>query len=1608
MRCALSPLSAAPGLAAASMARILAGRPAGPRHRKGAPEGAPDAPACPGAVAATPRCPRSAWWPARSSRCSRTPPRRRRGRRAAWSAGRSSARPRGRRRRRARAACDPARPSASSSGPRAARSPRPSAPRRRSAGPCGTSCRRSAPSPAPCRWRGARRRHARPRRRRARCRAGRRPRSRAGRTGSDVPRSRRRRRRPPSSSWPCSFPSGVSGVLRRAYPDPAPCHAGSSAARLQGLAQHLADLGHPDELQALAQVLGDVVGVGLVERRGDDRAHVVALRGQRLLLQPADRQHLPGQRDLAGHRDVLAHAAAGEQRGQRGGHRDAGARAVLGRRAGGHVHVDVVVGEPRVGQVGRDLVGVRLDPGQRGLGRLLHDVAQLAGEHELAVTRRRAGLDEQHVAADGRPRQAGGHARRRGAPACLVVEARAAQQLAHALGRDRRLGRLGAVRRLGHLPGDLAAQRADLALELAHSGLARVVGDDAAQRLVADGDPRLLQAVALDLARDEVALGDLQLLVLGVASELDELHAVAQRAGHAVQVVGRADEHDLAQVERHVEVVVAEARVLLGIEHLEHRAGRIAAEVRAHLVDLVDHEQRVVGARVAQRADDRARHGADVGPPVAADLGLVAHAADADALEVAAQRAGDGAPQRRLADAGRPGEAEDRAARVALEPAHGQELEDAVLDLLDVVVVGVEHLARVREVEVVLGAHAPRQRGDPLQVAADDAVLGRLGGQLLEAVQLALGLLAHVVGQRDLVELVAQVAGLFGGLVELPELLLDGLELLAQHVLALALVDLRLDLGLDLGADRDHLELAGQRLGQAPQPAADVDLLQQRLLLLQRQAQRAGDEMAERARVVHVGDRELQLLGQVGHLLDDPAERLLDVARQRGQLGRLLHDVGQLADLGDEVGRLADPVGELDALCALDQDAQRPVGDLEHPRDRADDADVVELLGAGRLELGVARGDHDQQAVAGEHVVDEPDGALLADGQRRQRVGERDGLAQRKHGQHGGHAPARPHLDRPATALGADLDHAGDCTPRAPAARRRLAPGPYRRVGSLRGAGRRHARRRRSMSQVRCVAVSAVVVCTALLGARPASASAATPPFGLSTLTCVAKNGFTTRPGDEVSCRLTVMLSDGFAARVTADVARTPGLVYDPADADNLNGTLDGAVPPRIHYGEGVLGFFAAAFPKTVSMVLDIATDGSAAPGDLIQPVATISTVADGPVATIAANVLRVTPPPASLRPSTLTCDDVNGEQLRPGDTLRCTLLLRDEPAHEDAEGFLVTAPIPGGTAWAPGGNDTTRSPTQILWAPAALPSLIAAGATGPPITFNLVVGDVAGGTKLLPYANASFSSAESHALGSQAILGAQLIVAPGPAVLSPSGLSCADADGAPLYAGDALRCTLTVADAPGRQAVEAINARAPAPPATMLADAPGEAAITFPPAAFGTIVAGDRRSVGYGLRVAADAAPGTAIAPQATVHGRSVETGEDVAVDLAAPRLVVAARPPVAGASAAAAAAAAAGQVAGKTPATAASARICAPRPGVAGNVRPPKGRHWKSVTVAFAKKSVKGKKAPGAQGKKGYFRARLVFQGLPKGPLKVSIAGVTTRGKKVRSTRTYNLCVK
>ena len=137
------------------------------------------------------------------------------------------------------------------------------------------------------------------------------------------------------------------------------------------------------------------------------------------------------------------------------------------------------------------------------------------------------------------------------------------------------------------LPRDLAAELPDFPLQLAHTGLTRVTRDELAQRVVRDCELLRRETVLAQLARDEIPLGDLQLLALGVACEVHGLQPVEQRPGDGLEEVRRRDEQDFRQVERHAEVVVGERVVLGRIQHLEQRGGGVALEGNPELVYLV-------------------------------------------------------------------------------------------------------------------------------------------------------------------------------------------------------------------------------------------------------------------------------------------------------------------------------------------------------------------------------------------------------------------------------------------------------------------------------------------------------------------------------------------------------------------------------------------------------------------------------------------------------------------------------------------------------------------------------------------------------------------------------------------------------------------------------------------------------------------------------------------------------------------------------------------------------------------------------------------------------------------------------------------------------------
>jgi hypothetical protein len=89
-----------------------------------------------------------------------------------------------------------------------------------------------------------------------------------------------------------------------------------------------------------------------------------------------------------------------------------------------------------------------------------------------------------------------------------------------------------------------------------------------------------------------VVAGDGDLLVLGVAVELDEFHPVQQRCRDGVEHVRRGQEDHVGQVELHLQVVVPERVVLRRVQHLQQTLPRVAAVVRPDLVDLVEQHHR--------------------------------------------------------------------------------------------------------------------------------------------------------------------------------------------------------------------------------------------------------------------------------------------------------------------------------------------------------------------------------------------------------------------------------------------------------------------------------------------------------------------------------------------------------------------------------------------------------------------------------------------------------------------------------------------------------------------------------------------------------------------------------------------------------------------------------------------------------------------------------------------------------------------------------------------------------------------------------------------------------------------------------------------------------
>ena len=108
--------------------------------------------------------------------------------------------------------------------------------------------------------------------------------------------------------------------------------------------------------------------------------------------------------------------------------------------------------------------------------------------------------------------------------------------------------------------------------------------------------------------------------------------------------------------------MVGKVDILLRIEDLEQRTGRISTEIHSKLVYLIEDENGVHRPRLTHSLNDPARQRADVRAPMATELGLVPDASEANPHKLAPQSGCDASAKARLADTRWPDETQQRSA----------------------------------------------------------------------------------------------------------------------------------------------------------------------------------------------------------------------------------------------------------------------------------------------------------------------------------------------------------------------------------------------------------------------------------------------------------------------------------------------------------------------------------------------------------------------------------------------------------------------------------------------------------------------------------------------------------------------------------------------------------------------------------------------------------------------------------------------------------------------------------------------------------------------------------------------------------------------------------
>ena len=160
------------------------------------------------------------------------------------------------------------------------------------------------------------------------------------------------------------------------------------------------------------------------------------------------------------------------------------------------------------------------------------------------------------------------------------------------------------------------------------------------------------------------------------------------------------------------------------------------------------------------------------------------------------------------ADAGRTHQTQNGPTQILDALLHGQVFDDALFDLLQTEMIGLEYFLGRADVEMHLAALLPRRLHQPIDVVAHHGGFRRHRRHELELGEFGVRFLARFLRHARRFDAFFEFADFVRRIIEVAEFLLNGLHLFIQVVLALALLHLLLDASANPLFDLQHVHLA--------------------------------------------------------------------------------------------------------------------------------------------------------------------------------------------------------------------------------------------------------------------------------------------------------------------------------------------------------------------------------------------------------------------------------------------------------------------------------------------------------------------------------------------------------------------------------------------------------------------------------------------------------------------------------------------------------------------------------------------------------------------------------------------------------------------------------